>query len=259
MPAPMPAYPPPYGPAAPYPPAEQAYGYPPLPPAPPRKRRVGLIVSLSIIAILVVAAAGVGAVVAVNRYAPVRAIATPPPSSSAAPSATASPTPVPYTGDLRKLLLPVPAGAKPYTVKILGTDGTITVEQASKDIWGSTDQVDLLKGSGFQRGAWVAWIQDGRSTFDELYQFVLPDLAEKWSDHFLSRDASESYAAGLDVPGMPGAWCQASTKPNPGGDFVVICHGHRGYVNAEVWHFTRGAAEVDATIALLRQQLALLP
>jgi len=213
---------------------------------------------MSVTVVLVLAAVGVGAVIAVNRYAPVRPLAETP-TAPASASPTASPTPPPITGDLRKLLLPVPAGAKTYTVQILGTDGTITVEQASKDLYGNTDEVDLLKGKGFQRGAWVAWIQDGRSTFAQLYQFVLPELAERWSDLFLSRDATDFYAAGLDVQGMPGAWCQASTKANPGGDFVVICHGHRGYVNAEVWHFAKGAADVDATTALLRQQLALLP
>src|SRR5690349_19773671 len=114
---PMPAYPPPYGQVAPYPPAQPVpgypppgpvYGYPPVPPTPPRKRRVGLIVALSVTAVLVLAAVGVGAVVAVNRYAPVRPLAATgtPTSAPASASPTAAPTPPPYAGDLRKLLLP---------------------------------------------------------------------------------------------------------------------------------------------------------
>jgi hypothetical protein len=230
-----------------------------VPPTPPRKRRVGLIVSLSIIAILVVAAAGVGAVFAVNRYAPIRA-AGPSTSASASASAspTASPTPAPYTGDLRKLLLPVPAGAKPYTVELLGTDGTITMEQASEDNYGDTSKVDYLKGIGFQRGAYAAWSQNGQHTYVEIYQFMYDTFAQEWSDKH-DRSATASYAAGVDVPDVPGAWCQSRTKPLPNGDYNVACHANRGYFYVEVDFFTASAANPDAATQLLRRQLALLP
>jgi hypothetical protein len=229
-----------------------------VPPTPPRKRRVGLIVSLSIIAILVVAAAGVGAVFAVNRYAPVRAAAGPSASASASASPTASPTPAPYNGDLRKLLLPVPAGAKPYTVSLLGTDGTITVEQASKDNYGDTSEVDYLKGIGFQRGAWVAWSQNGQHTYVEIYQFMYDTFAQEWADKH-SRSATASYTAGVDVPDVPGGWCQSRTKPLSNGDYDVACRANRGDFYVEVEFFTASAANPDAATQLLRRQLALLP
>src|SRR5262245_29695009 len=210
---PMPAYPPaqpgygqpPAEPAFRYPPVAP-YAYPPVPPTPPRKGRVGLIVALSLTATLVLAAAGVTAVLTVNRYAPVRPVAGPPTSApasaSATPSPTASPTPAPFTGDLRKLLLPIPAGAKAYAVPVLGTDGTITVEQASKDNYGDLSEVDYLKAIGFQHGAWVAWTRNGQSTFVEIYQFLYDSYTQEWADAF-SRKATASYATGIDVPGVP--------------------------------------------------------
>jgi hypothetical protein len=296
----MPAYPPPYGPAAPYPqgqpaygyppaqpspaypatqpppgypPAQPAYGYPsvtpypypPVPPTPPRKRRVGLIVGLSVTAILVLSAACVGVVVAVNRYTaahPLTATRTPSSSPTSAPataSPTASPTLPPVTGDLRKLLLPVPAGAKTYTVPVLGTDGTITVQQAAKDNFGdAANGVDRMNAIGFQRGAWVAWTQNNVSTYIELYQFQSPSEAQDWVDA-LSRAATDDYAAGFDVPDVPRAWCHATKKADSGGDNVVICYASLGYLYVELWHYTHGAPDADATMQLLRQQLALLP
>jgi hypothetical protein len=267
----MPAHPAQYPPVAPqaypYPPADPGYGYPsvapyaypPVPPAPPRKRRVGLVIGLSLTAILVLAAAGAGTVLAVNRYAPVRA-AGPSTSTSASASAspTASPTPAPYTGDLRKLLLPVPAGAKPYTVPILGIDGTITVDQASKDNYGDTSKVDFLKGIGFQRGAWVAWSQNGQQTYVEIYQFMYDSFTQEWADKH-DRSATASYAAGVDVPDVPGGWCQSRTKPLQGGDYNVACHANRGYFYVQVDFFTQNAANPEAATQLLRQQVALLP
>jgi hypothetical protein len=232
--------------------------YPPAPPTSPRQRHTVRVIGVIVAILLVIGVVTVGAVLAINRFAPVR------PALVAQPTPTQQPTPSPslqpFIGDLRTLLLPVPAGAGTGTVPAFNADGTITIEQESMDAYGDKSHVDHLKGYGYLQGAYVKWGYSAThvSAFVKLLQFRPAVFATEYLDDW-DKAESVDFTAAAELPGAPNGWCNMSKKPDGARDYYVICRAARNDIYVELWYFTPTAPDAADAEALTVRQFALLP
>jgi hypothetical protein len=130
------------------------------PPAPPRSHRA--VFALAIAAVVVLAAAITTVVLVV--HAPDHAAV-----SLGQPSRT--PDPVPYTGDLRRLLLARPATAQAADDPI-GSDGVLSLDQAAQITHPQDESKAKLVAFGYQRGAIVQWREGNAEVLIRLFQFA---------------------------------------------------------------------------------------
>jgi hypothetical protein len=100
---------------------------------------------------------------------------------SAARSASATPAFTRYSGDLAVLLLPLPSGATPVTLRYATAD--MTDAQRVSIIW-NHDQPTLmsnaLTGHNFARSVDREWTLGGSTVFLVLLQFSQPSDAASW-------------------------------------------------------------------------------
>ncbi len=215
----------PIGGAAPTPgPYQPGYAYPA--PAPPRRRRTGLIVGLSITgAVLVLLACGgvgVAAFVAAKRAAATRSLPTPEVSPSAV-LATGSP----HTGTLRSYAVPAPAGSRPW--HNLPADQDLTLDQAAALSSDKTARAEMLRRYGFQRGFIRHWVTGtGAQLVVRLYQFSSTDLASEFYLEDVTVNSAGSWGTPTDVPGVPGGKSFTRKTPLAGGYAVTMGMGLAG-------------------------------
>lgn len=142
--------------------------------APPRRRRGAVILISAMVAVILLAAGGTVAYLRLRPAAGTAVNAAASPTTSPTPVITVPPTTPPFSGDLRTLLLPKPAGAKAQANDHESTNGNVSIEQAA-EVFGGSDMVSQLRELGFQRGALTGWSDSkGYLVFIELYQFETP-------------------------------------------------------------------------------------
>src|SRR5690606_4700391 len=88
------------------------------------------------------------------------------------PSPSSTPSPTPFTGDMRTLLVPVPDGVTPRTVEE-APDGTVNLEQAARIWLPSNPELaqEILEGRFYEDGAIVSWITVEEAVVVQLLRF----------------------------------------------------------------------------------------
>jgi hypothetical protein len=261
----------PYGPAVdPYDP----YGYGSPPPGypidptygaaaqpPPKRRRTGLIVGI-IVTVLVLCVGGslAGAVALMNAF---DGGSNPPPGTSAPPATTrprATPTPTrppDYTGDLRRLLVPRPPGAEPWS-DFPSDDGTLNARQASDLFQDEAAMRAELRDQRFRRGAANHWNQGGLDVLIILFQFETADGARDFVSSTEDSGVDDHTAEG-DFGDIPGSLTYVARSANENGQRSTIFLSSRGNIASYVvvWH--PGSVDLQGATALAVRQHERLP
>ncbi|GEM_PF-5978936 len=234
-----------------FPDAGQSFGSPPGPP--PGQRRRGLGWVLAVVFLLLFAAGGTVAVVAVWRLFPKKAAGTMElPVNVAATS---------HAGDLRQLLLPAPPGSTSCSADVPGTNEQISLEQlAGADDKNSAAVLKSLKLYGFQRGAIRCWVTTGVAVMVILAQFDSPEHATTYHRSNVDDEVkrSDRTNVGLDAKGVPSGLQSVDAKPDAHGLVATLAIGQRGDVAFAVFTKQPYPAPSDQTSTLARVQYGLL-
>jgi hypothetical protein len=255
--------PPPSGsvpPATPVPyPSESGFGTPPAPAPPPR--RSGLLFGLiaGAIALVVLVGAGITAVLAVNK-APITPAAAP----TTAPAASAAATPVvtdppPFAGPLQSLVIPKPSGAVYTPEKRKGDkDGVLTLQDVASEYSGSNVNTvkTILTQDEFQRGVFLAWMDQGTLVYIQIYQFRFDREAASWNVAVQGpvQDAATSTAVFDDIPF--GRWFVTKTADGRG---AAHAYFNKGPFAVMIDTFKPGTADLEGTKKMAVDQYKLLP
>lgn len=222
---------------APWPPM-----YDVIPTPPPRKRRTGLIVGLSVAGVLVAVAAAAGGVavaVAVKGKAPsVTATAATPvavPSTSAPAAQPPIATPVLHHGDLRKYLISAPSSAHSVSDPF-GSHNSFTAKQESKDWEDPAGRSRMLSSYEFQAGAIRQWLQPDIYVGVKLLRFATAgDASGFYSQDTTNYKIIDSSTKHKVASNMPLGEILYSTKKNKYGDERAVGIAVCGDTVTEVW------------------------
>jgi hypothetical protein len=245
----------------------------PAPPRPPRRRgRTTLIIAVAAI-LGVLAGAGAGYEIQYKRPntpLPPLAQAKLKQPKGAAPSAkpltAAEDTLVTYDGDLRKLLLKKPKGAKDYTDSY--TDNHWMSEYDYAESYKKPEVMfQLLASNGFRRIAATGWSTGSYSSYTEteisLVQFR--DDAEAYTPERLSDEqsymADKDYAGnhGKDIPGSVDGTAWVYSKPDIKAGYLPLytarALARHGNVMVDVWVFSSRSISMSTIQSLAKRQL----
>ncbi len=224
--------------------------------APPRRRRTGLIVGLSIVgavlALLACGGVGVAAFVAAKRAAATRSLPTPDVSPS-----TILATGSPHAGTLRSYALPAPAGSRPWRNQ--PADQDLTLDQAAALSSDKTARAEVLRRYGFEHGFIRHWVTStGVQVVVRLYQFSSVNLAGEFYVEDLAMNEAGSWGTPADVPAVPGGKSFTRKTPLAGGYVVTMGMGIRGDIVVVVMADQLPPANVAVSNQVLSDQMARL-
>ncbi|MGF1431434.1 hypothetical protein [Kitasatospora sp. LaBMicrA B282] len=138
-----------------------------------------------------------------------------------APAASATPAPAPtpaaVDGDLRPLLLPVPAGAQAWDDYGIATPGDWeSASQLARESGGSASAFETLLTAGFRRAVMTCWQQDGVKYRVQLIQYF-PDRAGSAVDRVdAARRAGTPFpdglAGGYRAAGRPASYFESDEQ-----------------------------------------------
>jgi hypothetical protein len=252
-------YPPPGYPPPGYPPP----GYPgaPYPAAP--KRRTGLIVGLVVVLVLCLGGGAVAAIVLLRNFNP-SANPTSGPSGSTPTRSTSEPTAdattpgTDFTGDLRPLLVPRPAGANPWE-NFASSDGTLDLDTAAS-LFQDEDAVKKdLSELNFERGAANHWsTQDRVDVLIILFQFESDDNAEDFVDS-TEKDGIEDHDEQGTFGGVAGSLTFVASKADENGKRSVIFVSRQGNIVSQVVVWRPGEVDLEGSTQLAVTQHQRLP
>ena len=240
--------------------------------APPPKRRTGLIAGI-VIGVLVLCVAGSvgGGLAIVAALKPSSSASAPNPGSPASypgsPAATPSgrqtdaaattPPAATFTGDLRTLLVPRPAGAKPWD-EYAGSDGTLTLDQTTKLFVDPTGVGNELRKRNFARGAVMHWSDGDVFVLIFLFQFdSATDSAAYVADQ--GRNGVSGYAAKGEFSGISGSMLLTDETPDSNGDRSTITLTSHGDIATYITMWHPDTIDLTAATTLALQQQHLLP
>jgi hypothetical protein len=241
--------PPPYGgppmSAPPYAPqySAQQYSAPPYPyqpysgafpvqPPPAKPHRVGLIVTVIVVILLLCAGVGLGGLWWLGSSIPTAAGSAPTAAHSQAteqtPSPSASPSPTPFTGDLRTLLLKPPAGSSPWDNPI-SPDGRLSLDQASSLFKDKAAAKRRFESYGYQGGAVVTWINpDDTDVSIKLYQFKTSDNANGYVDQQHEIALSEDWIDHSPITGIDSSCLFIERTPDKNNKIATRVYFYKG-------------------------------
>jgi hypothetical protein len=245
----------------------------PAPPRPPRRRgRTTLIIAVAAI-LGVLAGTGVGYQIQYQRpdtpLPPLTQAKLKQPTGAAPaakPLTAAEDTLVTYDGDLRKLLLKKPKGAKDYTASY--TDNNWMSEYDYAESYKKPDVMfRLLAGNGFRRIAATGWSTGSYSNYVEteinLVQFRDDQQAytpERLSDE-QSYMADKDYAGnnGKDIPGSVDGTAWIYSKPQIKAGYLPLytarALARQGNVMVDIWVFSSRSISMSTIQSLAKRQL----
>jgi hypothetical protein len=254
-----------------YPPASGAPSYPGAPPAypgapsaypgaaagypvaPPKKSRTGLIIGLVIgaVVLLVLCAVGIGALALSNNKGGISAN-----SGTSAPPTTEKH----FTGDLRDILIKVPAGAQKVRPNSASEDGTVTLESAASFLYYTQPNAAAqLSSFGYVKGAMVAFLQNGHQVTSALFQFKDSAGANRTYQSIVDGYEKDPTLGEKGVlPGVPNVRYALSTQ-TVSGLHAIIAYYVRNDLYGSVLYFNQDAVTAQMLAPFVSQQLALLP
>jgi hypothetical protein len=206
-------------------------GYPPAPPSSGGGGSRAVVVVLVVVLVLILVGGGIGLLVFLSN----KKSGTPTAggtSTSASPSASPSPTAATHSGDLRGYLVDRPSGSRNWS-KPLGTDGNLSIDQASELSSDPKARKAMLQQYNFTHGAVQCWISSGSQYVVDvrLYQFDTPDHADGFfKDNLDATGAGYTSGNTSTVVGVPEAKSFADPKKDAQGYVSVISIGLKGDV-----------------------------
>jgi hypothetical protein len=220
---------------APWPPM-----YDVIPTPPPRKRRTGLIVSLSVAGVLVAVAAAAGGVAVAGKgkapsstAAAATPVATPSTSAPAAPPPIAAP--VLHHGDLRKYLIRAPSSAHSVSDPF-GSHNAFTAKQEIEDWEHPAGRGRMLSSYEFRAGAIRQWLQPDIYVGVKLFRFATAgDASGFYSQDTTNYNIIDSSTKHNDASSMPLGEILYSTKKDKYGDERAVGIAVCGDTVTEVW------------------------
>src|SRR5262245_42877328 len=246
-------------------PSYSPYGYQQYPPPTPPKSRMlpTLLIGGAVVVLLVV----VGVGILVIRNAPKNnnnALGPTTSSSAQAPTQEPSPSPtvVAFSGDLRTLLVPLPAGSTKDSNEGNGSaDGTVTLEQAAQTYADATFGKTHMQELGFKQGATESWHQSGKYSVQiVLFQFAEPEkstqFVEKLED---GADTDNFWDARGDLDQIPNGRYYVSAKTNNNGNYNFEIWFSKGAIAVRMNAFGPNKTDVEKLKTLAQQQFAKLP
>jgi hypothetical protein len=185
----------------------------------------------------------------------------PAPTASPSPTPTATPSPPAFTGDLRRLLLPMPSGFVRSAPIVGSPDGAVTLTQMldfNSGVFGISE--DGVKALGFKQAAATSWTAGPAANVSiVLYQFRDEKAALAWQQVYHSDYEQDQSLGRGDLPGIVNGRYFTWAQPDRGGNYGVAAFFTRNDITAEVWSFTDHRGDNDRLIKLAQQQYARLP
>jgi hypothetical protein len=216
-------------------------------PAP--KRRCGTITGAMVGLVAVLMAAGCGGTG--SATAPL----TSTPVTTAAPTPTKAPA---YSGSLQDLVIPKPtSGTLTPNERKGAADGSVTAQDVASEFGDSASVVaGLLAQTGFQRGVFLAWRDNGTLVYIQIFQFSSNAGAAGWqaTQERSIKDVATSTAAFDDIPG--GHWFVTKTPDGRGGAHAFFT---KGPLVVSMDTFRIGAADIDGLKKMAVDQYQRLP
>jgi hypothetical protein len=237
------------------------YGYQYPQPTPPKNKALPALLIGGIVVVVLVAVVGVGALViatARNKNNP----GTLGPTGTSTESPTASPTSVAFNGDLRTLLVALPAGStKDPNDGNGGTDGTVTLEQAAQTYTDPDFGKTHMQALGYQQGATVSWHEANKYSVQiVLFQFQQPrfaaDFIQKLEDGL---DGDNSWETRADLDGIPTGRFYVSAQTNKNGNYNFEIWFDKGGIAARMDAFGPNKTDVEKLKTVAQKQFAMLP
>jgi hypothetical protein len=239
------------------------YAYPGQYPQPPKRKVWPILLIGGLVVFVLIVVLGVGAaIIATGRKNTPTGLNTT--GSPTAPVATSPPKPtfVPFSGDLRTLLVARPAGATKDSNDGNGNaDGTVTLEQAAQTYSDVEFGKTHMQEFGYQQGATESWHEgDHYSVQIVLFQFRDPadtrDFVSKLED---GSDTDDFWSDRGDVPNVPTGRFYVSAKKNNNGNYNFEIWFNKGGIAARMNGFGPNATDVEKLKTLAQKQYALLP
>lgn len=218
----------------------------------PRRRSRRFLLAGVVVAVLLAGAGTAAGLLIFRKPPPVdpRALAL------AELSASATPTETPFTGDLRSLLLPIPANARPF-VKPFSADGALTIAQVA-DWYGVT--ADALADSDITAGAMQQWHQaDGTLVSIMLLNFPRAITAHRWASSLRDLSYRDNVTDDSPIPGFPESGLFYGKQPEDNGTYLVTGFAAKKDISMAVSIYAPPPVNHQAVTTLLEQQLARLP
>lgn len=162
-------------------------------------------------------------------------------------------------GDLRKLLLKKPKGAK-RAEYLSGEDGWMDLAGYAGSYGDPGDEFARLVGSEFRRAAVTGWTVDGSRVAIRLVQFrqeenvVAKGFAENGHYWAEEEDGTKSYP----VAGTGDGTAYVHTEPafEPGGlDYSAEAHAWRGDIALEIWVYDSKPISEEKVVDLAERQM----
>jgi len=194
------------------------------------RRQTGLIVGLVItVVVLIAVAVSIGFTIGTR---------------ASQPHAASTSTPGPHDGDMRRFLMPIPAGAKAVADPV-GIDGTITMAQDASVSDSTSGRIGLLVADNFQAEVGRQWQgPEGRIDIRLIRTATAVDARHLFDDETYSMrvkgTSTGTPAGGVDAGcSYVGSWVLRGVSE-------TVSLGVKGDVVIEI--FTRQPGRVDPTV-----------
>jgi hypothetical protein len=154
-----------------------------------------------------------------------------------------------HDGDLRVLLVSAPAEAGPCQDSS-DTDELLNLEQDAANYTGTGNAADILRQSGFLRGATHCWLTAGGSEVDlTLEQFDSATHARHFLAGQIAQEDKQYGSTSANVPGIPGAKSYLDLKADANGNLSNYVFGQRGDIMFTIatWESPITALAADLT------------
>jgi hypothetical protein len=212
------------------------------------------------VGVVVLAAAGVGVGVLLNRMGS-QSVGLSVPTATYQPPPTTAPAPTPskYTAPLQDLAIPMPAGATRESLRMGADDGSMQLEDVVAEYPDSSKaQVrKILTDLEFERGLFLAWTDaQGYLVYLQINQFHFERQAATWSvTDRRSMDSVTETTAGFDEI-VGGKWLTSSA---PNGRGAAHAFFSKGDLTVTIGIFKTGKGDADYVKRLAVEQYNRLP
>jgi hypothetical protein len=183
-----------------------------------------------------------------------------PPSSAPLARSTPSPTPTPFSGDLRTLLLTPPKTSRPF-VNPMSKDGTLTKQQAASTFDDPGQASTVLTDDDFVQGAVLQWHDaDETQVTIQLFQFDGPANTQNWFRFDARGYAGDNTLTDQSpIDGIPGSSMYVANKPDNDGLVMSIGLAWNGSIDMTVVVWQPNRQNKATAVNLMNQQFSRLP
>jgi hypothetical protein len=251
---------------APEPPQQFAPALPvPLAPEPPAgKARTVVLTALAVLTVVLLAV-GAGVFLTLRQGAPSAPVTAGPSSTGSTPAMTPTPTRSagPFQGDLRTLLLSVPASATKTTGpgSLNSDDGSISIGMAAATGTDSGALLKWLEYLGYQQGAIREWLEsDGTWVGVILNQLGSSNDARIWTTDVQKTFRSNSeFPTSLPIDGVPAGLVFPRSSISMNDRWFTEAVFSKGDIGVEVFVTGPIHSGPERTVAIAQAQYAHLP